>query len=85
MIKFIEMDEMVTLSDQMEENAGPVILINKFNVKSEDADQLIKAWAAEAAYFKQQSDIKITSNTIAVAVIPIPVPASRAILVIVSI
>jgi heme-degrading monooxygenase HmoA len=44
----------ITLSDQMEENAGPVILINKFNVKSEDADQLIKAWAADAAYFKQQ-------------------------------
>ena len=54
MIKFIEMDEKVTLSDQMEENAGPVILINKFNVKSEDVDQLIKAWAADAAYFKQQ-------------------------------
>ena len=30
-------------SDQMEENAGPAILINKFNVKSEDVDQLIKA------------------------------------------
>jgi heme-degrading monooxygenase HmoA len=54
MIKFIEMDEKVTLSDQMEESAGPVILINKFNVKSEDVDQLIKAWAADAAYFKQQ-------------------------------
>lgn len=54
MIKFIEMDEKVTLSDQMEENAGPVILINKFNVKSEDVDQLIKAWAGDAAYFKQQ-------------------------------
>ena len=54
MIKFIEMDENITLSDQMEENGGPVILINKFNVKSEDIDQLMKAWAADAAYFKQQ-------------------------------
>jgi heme-degrading monooxygenase HmoA len=54
MIKFIEMDEKVTLSAQMEENAGPVILINKFNAKSEDVDQLIKAWGADAAYFKQQ-------------------------------
>jgi hypothetical protein len=42
MIKFIEMDEKVTLSAQMEENAGPVILINKFNVKPEDVNQLLK-------------------------------------------
>ena len=41
MIKFIEMDENITLSDQMEEDVGPVILINKFNVKSEDTDQLV--------------------------------------------
>jgi hypothetical protein len=32
MIKFIEMDEKVTLSAQMEENTSPVILINKFKV-----------------------------------------------------
>jgi heme-degrading monooxygenase HmoA len=51
MIKLIEMDEMVTLSAQMEQNISPVILINKFNVKP---DQLLKAWAADAAYFKQQ-------------------------------
>jgi heme-degrading monooxygenase HmoA len=55
MIKFIEMDEKVTLSAQMEEeNVGPVILINKFNVKPEDVNQLLKAWAADATYFKQQ-------------------------------
>jgi heme-degrading monooxygenase HmoA len=48
------MDENVTLSAQMEENVGPVILINKFNVKPEDTDQLLKAWTADAAYFKQQ-------------------------------
>ncbi|HEX5977095.1 MAG TPA: antibiotic biosynthesis monooxygenase family protein [Nitrososphaeraceae archaeon] len=50
----IEMDEMVTLSAQMEQNISPVILINKFNVKPEDVDQLLKTWAADAAYFKQQ-------------------------------
>jgi hypothetical protein len=33
---------------------GPVILIHKFNVKPEDVDQLLKGWAAEATYFKQQ-------------------------------
>ena len=54
MIMLIEMDEMVTLSAQMEQNISPVILINKFNVKPEDVDQLLKTWAADAAYFKQQ-------------------------------
>lgn len=54
MIKLIEMDENVTLSAQMEENVGPVILINKFNVKPEDVDRLLKAWTADATYFKQQ-------------------------------
>jgi heme-degrading monooxygenase HmoA len=54
MIKLIEMDENATLSAQMEENVGPVILINKFNVKPEDVDQLLKAWTADASYFKQR-------------------------------
>ena len=37
-----------------EEDIGPVILINKFNVKPEEVDQLLRAWAADAAYFKSQ-------------------------------
>jgi heme-degrading monooxygenase HmoA len=54
MINLVEMDEKVTLSDQMEENVSNVILINKLTVKPEDVDQLLRAWAADAAYFKQQ-------------------------------
>jgi quinol monooxygenase YgiN len=54
MAKFDEMDEKVTLSEQLEENVSPVILINKFNVKPEEADQFLKAWADDAAYFKSQ-------------------------------
>jgi heme-degrading monooxygenase HmoA len=54
MIKLVEMDEKVTISAQMEVNVGPVILINKFNVKPEDIDQFLKAWAVDAAYFKKQ-------------------------------
>ncbi len=54
MVKLVEMDETVTLFEQMEQNTGPVILINKFNVKPEEIDQLQKAWAADASYFKQQ-------------------------------
>jgi heme-degrading monooxygenase HmoA len=54
MIKIVEMDEKVTISTQMEANVGPVILINKFNVKRKDIDQFLKAWSVDAAYFKQQ-------------------------------
>src|SRR5215211_7454887 len=54
MAKFGEMDEKVTLSEQLEENVSPVILIHKFNVKPEEADQLLKTWADDAAYFKSQ-------------------------------
>jgi quinol monooxygenase YgiN len=54
MAKFSEMDEKVTLSEQLKENVSPVILINKFNVKPEEADQFLKAWADDAAYFKSQ-------------------------------
>jgi heme-degrading monooxygenase HmoA len=55
MVKLVEMDEKITLSEQMEEkNVGYVILINKFNVKPEEVDQFLQAWASDAAYFKQQ-------------------------------
>ena len=54
MAKFSEMDEKVTLYEQLEENVSPVILINKFNVKPEEADQFLKAWTDDAEYFKSQ-------------------------------
>lgn len=49
------MDEKVTLSEQLKENVeGTVILINKFSVKPEEVDHFLRAWAVDAAYFKQQ-------------------------------
>jgi quinol monooxygenase YgiN len=54
-IKFVEMDEKVTLSKQMEENVeGSVIVINKFNVKPEDIDQFVKEWASGVEIMKWQ-------------------------------
>jgi quinol monooxygenase YgiN len=56
MAKLVEMDENVTLKEQMEnEVAGPVILINKFNVDSNEVEQFIKAWQEDATKFKEQS------------------------------
>ena len=54
MIKLTEMDETVTLQQQLGQEVGPVILINMFTVKPEDAEQLLAAWAADAAFFKWQ-------------------------------
>ena len=54
MAKFVEMDERVGIFAQMEEDAGPVILINKFSVSPEEFDQFLKGWATEAKKFKQQ-------------------------------
>ena len=69
MLKPIEMDENVTFAVQLEEEegGGPVILINKFNIKPEDVDNnnsLLNAWAADAAnyYLKQKEPSFIYSQ-----------------------
>jgi len=54
MAKFVEMDERVGIFAQMEEDVGPVILINKFSVSQEEFDLFLKGWAAEAEKFKEQ-------------------------------
>jgi hypothetical protein len=54
MARFVEMDELVTISEQMEEDIGPVIFVNKFNVNPVDVDEFLKRWAADATVFKQQ-------------------------------
>jgi heme-degrading monooxygenase HmoA len=54
MLRLREMDDRVPLADQLSEEAGPVILINTFQVAPEDVDALLEAWASDAAYLKQQ-------------------------------
>jgi heme-degrading monooxygenase HmoA len=54
MVQFAEMDRSVTLSEQLQDQGGPVILINKFDVDAADVEQFLAAWADDAAYFKSQ-------------------------------
>jgi heme-degrading monooxygenase HmoA len=54
MVSRVEMDEQVTIRDQLGDTGGPVILINKFTVRPEEADQLLAAWANDAIWMKQQ-------------------------------
>ena len=52
MLKRVEMDKQVTLFEQLATEVGPVILVNTFHVAPGDADELVEAWAADAAYLK---------------------------------
>ena len=54
MVEIVEMDKRITLDKQLEEDIGPVILINKFNLDPQDVDQFLKAWASDAEIMKQQ-------------------------------
>ena len=54
MLQRDEMDRQVTLFDQLSQEVGPVILMNKFQVDPEDVDALLEAWAADARYLKQK-------------------------------
>jgi len=54
MAKLVEMDEQVSVFAQMEEDVGPVILINKFSVDPGEFDQFLTGWAIEANKFKEQ-------------------------------
>jgi heme-degrading monooxygenase HmoA len=46
--------EGVTIKSQLEEDVGPVIVLNKFTVPPEDVDQFLKVFADTTKMFNQQ-------------------------------
>lgn len=54
MVTFHEMDTQVSIREQLGEGGGPVVLVNLFTVAPKEADQLLAAWANDAAFMKQQ-------------------------------
>jgi quinol monooxygenase YgiN len=52
--KLVEMDEQVSFMKQMDDNAGPIILINKFNVNPEEVDKFLEAFAATDKVLKKK-------------------------------
>ncbi|MBZ5728225.1 MAG: antibiotic biosynthesis monooxygenase [Acidobacteriia bacterium] len=48
------MDDRTSVRTQMEQEHGPVILINQFVVEPEDAEGFLKLWAEDAAIMKRQ-------------------------------
>ena len=53
-VKLAEMDSRVTFAEQLQQETGPVVLINTFTVAPEDADRLLAVWAEDAAFMKRQ-------------------------------
>jgi len=54
MPKLVEMDEHVTFAQQLNCEAGPIILINVFTVATEEGEQFLQAWTADAGYMMLQ-------------------------------
>ncbi len=54
MPNFVEMDPAVSIAAQLQDEGGPVVLINTFTVAPGDADALQAAWAEDAALMKAQ-------------------------------
>jgi heme-degrading monooxygenase HmoA len=53
-MKLREMDGRVTYVQQLQEDAGPVVLINEFNVPPDDIERFLGVWADDAAFMKRQ-------------------------------
>ena len=54
MVRIVEMDDKITLSTQLEENVGPVIVMNKFSVGPNEVDEFLEVYSSTTAMFKQQ-------------------------------
>lgn len=53
-VKLAQMDPRVSFAEQLQQETGPVVLINTFTVAPEDAGRLREVWAEDAAYMKRQ-------------------------------
>jgi quinol monooxygenase YgiN len=54
MVKLVELDRHVTVFQQMEDDGGPVILINTFEIAPEDVEQFLAAWEVDANIMRRQ-------------------------------
>jgi heme-degrading monooxygenase HmoA len=48
------MDERTTYGRQLQEDGGPVVLINQFNVAPEDTERFLEVWTDDASFMKRQ-------------------------------
>jgi hypothetical protein len=68
--KLVEMDEQVRFIEQMDEdNSGPVILINKFNVSPGEVDDFLKVFAATGKVLMGSLDTYLHSYIVGMQVV----------------
>lgn len=53
-MKFEELEPRATIASQLDDTAGPLVLLNVFTLDAKDAEQFLKAWAAESDFFSEQ-------------------------------
>ncbi len=53
-MRLAEMDNHVTYRQQLQQDDGPVVLINQFTLAPEDTGRFLEVWAGDAAFMKQQ-------------------------------
>src|SRR5919106_4800367 len=53
-VELREMDEHTTYMQQLQQDTGPVVLINQFNVAAEDVERLVEVWTEDARFMQQQ-------------------------------
>lgn len=54
MVQFANLDNTVSITDQLDECDAPVVLVNVFTVDPNEADGVVDAWTNDAAFMKQQ-------------------------------
>lgn len=54
MIEIQEMGQAITFFEQMEINAGPIVVINKISVLPDEADDLVRAWTTDFNIMRKQ-------------------------------
>lgn len=52
--KLVEMDNNITMLEQLNEDVGPIMQINKFNVDKEEVDQFLKAFTETGEVLKNE-------------------------------
>jgi heme-degrading monooxygenase HmoA len=54
MVKIANLDDSISIIDQLGEDDSPVVLVNIFTVDQGEADSLIEAWTRDAEFMKRQ-------------------------------
>ena len=62
-VKLREMDERTTYMQQLQEDSGPVVLMNQFNVAPEDVERFLEAWADGRGLHEEPARLHLDAAT----------------------